>query len=462
MLVIKPYGRTQTKKTTDVAAAKQRQRMWISRIPPPDAKAVTKLSNEVDFLVAQWISVIDKIIKKPNPKSPGTDGKPTQLHYKARQHIGHAALQYLPPVDATTWRWKLHPYATTNLPSHPDKLNIQGRLYKAFVGDDIKPEQIDAATAKRIAEKIHAHLMGNALNAQGSTRKDIGRIRHQLQSIAGNVHSPKKLDDWTDDAATWHNYFAQGDVVAVIAKAPEAKHGKPSKTFAPKKWSLPLQVTTAATQPQLREPKLSDRAIIAKHLFDHFGRVFGTAAKVKDLLAPTHTHHGLWLVHERIKATYKALFDNASIGGLKNLHKRLPDNQDAMRKLIGQRKNNHDVSHLVRLGKVIHYQAAAEGKTVRAAWPNLNQQIESSTYWLSDGQAEIKRSEALVRVFKHAISHAGRTFTDLTQLKDGDIFLKAKKATENLSVDTCSVRLAMLFGWIQKDFFLPVGALTAN
>ncbi|WP_346308691.1 type VI-A CRISPR-associated RNA-guided ribonuclease Cas13a [Limnohabitans sp.] len=453
MLVIKPYGRTQTKKIHDAAPTKQRQRMWIPSTPPADAKALEKLSNETDFLVAQWISVIDKIIKKPNPKSPGTDGKPTQLHYQARQHIGHAALKHLPPVDATTWQWKLHPYATTNLPAHPDKLNIQGRLYKAFVGDDIKPEKIDAALGQQIAEKIHAHLINNALNALGTTPKNKGRIGHQLQSIANNVHSPRNLDDWPNEDAAWDHYFTPGDVVATIAKALEGKHSKPPKTLAQKKWGGPLQSPPAATQPQIREPKLNDKAIIAKHLFDHFGRVFGTATKVKDLLESSHPQNGLWRVHERIKATYKALFDNASIEGLKNLHKRLPSNKDSMRKLIGQRKNNHDVSHLVRLGKVIHYQAAAEGKTVRAAWPDLSQRIEESAYWLSDGQAEIKRSEALVRVFKDAISHAGRTFNELTQLKEGDIFLKAKKAAENISADTFSERLAMLFGKSQKDFF---------
>jgi hypothetical protein len=453
MLVIKPYGRTQTKQPQDAAPAKQRQRMWISRTSPTDAKAVEQLSHETDFLVAQWISVIDKIIKKPNPKSTDADSKPSRLQYQARQYIGCAALKHLPPVDATTWQWKLHPYATNNLPPHPDKLNIQGRLFKSFVGNDIKPEQIDAVRAELIAEKIHAHLTSNALNAQGTTHKGHGRIQHQLKSIADNVHSPDQLDDWSDDDRSWNEYFARGDVVAAIAKALVEKHSKVSQTFAQKKWGLPLQSNFPATQPQIRQPKLNDRAIVAKHLFEHFGRVFGTATKVKDLLVPAHTHHGLWLVHQRLKATYKALFDNASIEGLKNLHKRLPQNKGAMRTLIGQRKKNHDVSHLVRLGKVIHYQSAAEGKTVRAAWPDLRQKIENSPYWLSDGQAEIKRSDALVRVFKHAISHAGRTFNDLSQWNDGDIFLNAKRATANLSADTISERLAMLFGRIQKDLF---------
>jgi hypothetical protein len=448
MLVIKPYGRTQTKEPQDPTTAKQRQRMWVPRTPPAAAKALEQLSNETDFLVAQWISVIDKIIKKPNPKSTDADGKPSQLQYQARQYIGCAALKHLPPVDATTWQWKLHPYATNNLPPHPDKLNIQGRLFKAFVGNDIKPAQIDAVRAELIAEKIHAHLTSNALNAQGTTHKGHGRIQHQLQSIADNVHSPGQLDDWPNDDRAWNDYFAQGDVVDAIAKALEAKHNKPKK-----KWGLQSQSIPAATQPQLQQTKLNDRAIIAKHLFDHFGLVFGTATKVKDLLESSHPKHGLWQVHQRIKATYKALFDNASIEGLKHLHKRLPKNKDAMRTLIGQRKNNHDVSHLVRLGKVIHYQAAAEGKTIRAAWPDLKQKIDNSPYWLSDGQAEIKRSEALVRVFKHAISHAGRTLTDLTQWEGKDIFSNGKKATNNLPVESCSERLVMLFGRSQNDFF---------
>ncbi len=300
--------------------------------------------------------------------------------------------------------------------------------------------------------------MTSALNAQGKLQKGKGRIAHQLQSIAGNVHHPSPFDAWTVDAATWNNYFAKGDVkgddvVTAIAKALKANHSKPAKPVASKNGASPLQSPPATAQIQPRQAKLSDRATIAKHLFDHYGRVFGKDTTVKDLLDSAHAKHRLWLVHQRIKATYKALFDNASIEGLKHLHQRLPQNKGAMRTLIEQRKNNHDVSHLVRLGKVIHYHAAAEGKTVRAAWPDLRQQIESSPYWLSDGQAEIKRSEALVRVFKHAISHAGRTLTDLTQRTGGDIFLNAKKATENLSAQDCSERLSMLFGRSQGDLF---------
>ncbi len=119
MLVIKPYGRTQTSVTAD----KSRQRLWLPRTLSENAKAVAQLSSETDFLVAQWISVIDKIIKKPKQKSTDTKGKPTKLQYQAREFIGAAALEHLrhvtPPVDTKTWKWKLHPYAITDPPSPP-------------------------------------------------------------------------------------------------------------------------------------------------------------------------------------------------------------------------------------------------------------------------------------------------------------------------------------------------------
>ena len=207
-------------------------------------------------------------------------------------------------------------------------------------------------------------------------------------------------------------------------------------------------------------------------MFDHYAKVFatpsGTPTTVKDLLSEDHRQHAQWLVHQSIKATYKALFDNASIKGLKHIQHKLPANSDAMRQLIQSRRNNHDVGHLVRLGKVLHYEAAERGQVPRACWSDISTPAvaEGSAYWLSDGQAEIKRSEALVRSFKQAITHAGHTLSQLSGWAgDGDIFLQASKAAEQADANTVAQQLALLFGRTCSDLFpssyAPSGRLHA-
>ena len=115
-----------------------------------------------------------------------------------------------------------------------------------------------------------------------------------------------------------------------------------------------------------------------------------------------------------------------------------------MKILLVQRAKNQDVSHLVRLGKVIHYQAIANGGNVVTHWPS-KKQIDNSDYWLSDGQAEIKRNEALVRIWKLVIAHAAHSLSDWADWHEDDILLAAKELTQ---IDSASfdAKFKLLFG----------------
>lgn len=278
----------------------------------------------------------------------------------------------------------------------------------------------------------------NPQSAQSESR--LGRIAHQLGTITQNVHHKKDLEPHALDEAAWQTYFQKGDVIEQIAKALAAKYNKSDKSKQP------------------AQPTLTDRATIAKFLFEHYALVFGKTTQVRDLVREEHPLHKQWQVHQRIKATYKAMFDNASMKGLKGIHKRVPKDKKEMWGRIHQRANNQSVAHLVRLGKVIHYQAAEECKTVRAAWHTLQTTLDASPYWLSDGQAEIKRSEALVRVFKLAVSHAGRSLSDLTQWEGGDIFDNEDKASKGAVAQEFGERMKTIFGNDKESVFPSVWA----
>lgn len=480
MLIIKPYGRSQTQFASD----SQRVRLHLPS-GQAQAEAVKQLQNNLDFVMAQWISVIDKIISK-QPQRIGKVGQKiaapqvSTTQFNARKTLGMAVLQCIEEKFSklmselneeqkkqfrSHWQWKVHPYDCTNLAEPQHKGRITGRWYSRFVGA-IQPQEITLQTAQAIALKIHDHLYAQALrpNAPKSEHTQ-GHATHQLHTIARNVHALKapSASTRTPSDSAWQNYFQSGDVVSHIHQTFQKKHVQKDKTKR-----LPqAKLTIPSTAPQV--PQLSDRATIAQHLFNNYAKVFatpsGTPTPVKDLLSEAHPQHAQWLVHQSIKATYKALFDNASIQGLKHIQHKLPANSEAMRQLIENRRKNHDIGHLVRLGKVLHYEAAERGQVPRACWGDISTPAvaEDSAYWLSDGQAEIKRSEALVRSFKQTITHAAHTLSQWSGwADDSDIFLKASEAAEQADANTVEQQLALMFGRACSDLFPSSHAPSGN
>lgn len=383
MLIIKPYGRSQTKITRDCTGNSLRERQ---RLPSGQAQteALAQLQNNLDFVMAQWISVIDKIISK-KPQSIGKGHQKVAAtnistrQFNARKALGMAALQCiekkfgdLSDAQKKQWGWKVHPYDCTNLAEPHEKDRITGRWYSRFVGT-IQPQDITPQTAQNIVQKIHDHLYVQAQRPHADQGQHAqGHATHQLHTITHNVHAlkaPTALTSTPSDSA-WTSYFQPGDVVERIHQALQAKHAKKDKA----KPQPPAKPFAPSATPQA--PKLSDRATIAKHLFDHYAKVFatpgGAPTPVKDLLSESHPQHAQWLVHQRIKASYKALFDNASMKGLKHIQHKLPATSADMRQLIENRRKNHDIGHLVRLGKVLHYEAAERRQVPSACWREIS------------------------------------------------------------------------------------------
>ena len=427
MLIIKPYGWSKTQDATKPTR----------RLKPPTSplENVGKLTNKPEFIMRQWISVIDKIASKPKGNS-----KATAEQRKLRQTLGEAAWCFLQQDSARPlgdiqqglWNSRIHPYpdntpakkdqTTQSAPSEPQTSknktpNPKGRWYADFVGNgadgkSLAPTQVDASKANEVIKRIHAHL-NEAAQRKGIVKpKRTGHIAAQLQTITKNVLSPPPKPNqatiWQEEY--WQTYFVQSDVAAEINKQYETEKKE--------------AVSKAKADEKAKSYRVAGN-LPGRLLYGHYAKVFkdqqGKPLQVSALLqqnaegAYTHPLHRLFTLHCAIKACYKALLDSKK--------PKLPKDKDALKALLGYRDTNQQVASLVRLGKVIHYEAAGLDKTVREAWQEIAPKIAQSRYWLSDGQAEIKRNEALVRIWKLVISHAAHSLSDWANWHQGDILL---------------------------------------
>jgi hypothetical protein len=184
MQIIKPYGRSFTEINQRVLLDKHRDKHDIPQFATSHEKLV----------IAQWVSVIDKIVRKPNPK--GKISLPTPRQYQLRETLGKAAWlelnKHLPcPDQAVFWRSKIHPYGHKTQ-EQKSALLLQGRWYQRFVGD-IEPTAITENVAQIIAERIASHLYEAELrlSPEAEPRRK-GKIQAQAESIAKNIlHQPK-------------------------------------------------------------------------------------------------------------------------------------------------------------------------------------------------------------------------------------------------------------------------------
>ena len=416
MRIIKPYGRSSTERGSDALRR-------TLRLNPDLKKAVDVVAfaqERAELVIAQWISAIDKIAAKPYGNK-----KPTPKQRNFRQQLGKAALQLLVekklidpkekrgehPLEALWWS-KIHPYGGETA----DKdVNPRGRWYKRFVGD-VEPSE---AAVAEVAEKIYAHLHKREYRKQPDRPdKRQGRIQARAASICQNVlHPPHAAaSKWTP--ADERDYAAAGDVAAEIARKAREVEG-----------------------PENRPRRVSMRTA-APFLFERYGRLFrGEDGKPLSISEARRKFPGLFALHMAVKNTYTRLLKNHKKQSVTHI---LPKDMSALFRLVKSKSDNRDLNALVRLGKVIHYRDALPSG---AAQPDH--------YWTSDGQAEIKRNEAFVRVWRHTIALATQTLRDWADPNgriQTDILSNIKKVTgSEFNADNYGKKLALLFGNRFKD-----------
>ncbi len=424
MRIIKPYGRSSTEHGGEALRR-------TLRLNPDLKKAVDVVAfaqERAELVIAQWISAIDKIAAKPYGNK-----KPTPKQRDFRQQLGKAALQLLVekklidpkekrgehPLEDIWWS-KIHPYGgeTADKDVNP-RGRLRGRWYKRFVGD-VEPSE---AAVAEVAEKIYAHLHKREYRKQPDRPdKRRGRIQARAASIRDNVlHPPHAAaSKWTP--ADERDYAAAGDVAAEIARKAR----------------------------EVKGPERVSMRTAAPFLFERYGRLFrGEDGKPLSISEARRKFPGLFALHMAVKNTYTRLLKNHKKQSVTHI---LPKDMSALFRLVKSKSDNRDLTALVRLGKVIHYtpapsSGAAQPQTVIDHWPA---DVTHSRYWTSDGQAEIKRNEAFVRVWRHTIALATQTLRDWADPNgriQRDILSNIKKVTGNeFNADNYGKKLALLFG----------------
>lgn len=441
MLIVKPYGRSDA--AFDKKDALHRQlRLRPKESGPHDIGEFA--ASHPELLVAQWISTIDRIARKPAGRN-----LPTPQQRRLREILGAAAWSVLQDdvlngrmADGLDklWRRKVHPYGDKDDNSSHGR--ERGRWYIRFAGD-LKPDQIGTTEALEIAHSIKEHLHEREYRIGGRLNKRQGRIAARAESIAGNVARPlRKRPEagWT--AADLELYRAAGDAAAAIRHAAEELEAK-DRRVGP--------------------------AVAAKALQAHYAQLFvGEDGEPLSISGAKERKPGLFALHMAVRETYRRILkdhgkDRKEHGARRRkISTLLPEDMGVLFALVDAMGRNRDLAVLVRLGKLVHYTAALNRNGPAFAgdepayaidcWPSEDE-IDGSRYRTSAGQAEIKRNEAFARIWRGVVALAQRTLTDWADPDgriDKDIFLSGslEKAVEEnfFDSDACDAKLRLLFG----------------
>lgn len=449
MLIVKPYGRSEVADPTSDG----RRRTLRLRERPAEALDLESFALGHDELViAQWISVIDKVARKP---AAGKDATPAQALF--RERLGKASWELLERGGRlssasdpqrrehllTLWSWKIAPYGhrTSNARRGRPEPSAKGRWYARFSGGAADVATVDAMA---MARRIEAFLHGEEV-PEGTKRKKPGLIAARAKSIAANVATPPTPshgggygDAWSDEDE--RAYAAAGNVALEIRKAAEKRE--------------------AGKMPGQRQVSPD---VAAEALYAHYGRLFRRPdGGTMPIAEARSAHPGLFQLHLAVKDCYARLLarrrhirskDAVLAEQRRPTSLRLPATMQALFELVDAKGLNRDLNGLVRLGKVIHYQAAAGGADrTQLAVANWPADIAESHYWTTGGQVEIKRSEAFVRIWRRLLSLASRTLTDWADQKatiGSDILLaKQRERAVGTEFDPAMHRkkLDILFG----------------
>ena len=427
VLIVKPYGRSYVER--DATGGLRRAVRRTDDLDTPVDMAEFAATHP-ELVIAQWVSVIDRIATKPR-----LGQKPTKEQRALRDRLGTAAWKIVEKNIAAgeragelqrLWRRKIHPYGKGGDDGERPR-DPRGRWFEAFAGK-VEPDGVDADL---VAARIHEHLFERQRRRGGASgAKREGLIAARAESIARNApfHSeaPASGDatPWTD--ADKERYKAAGNIAGEIAR--EAKK---------------------------RKGRLRPRDV-APILYRRFGELFGDGHGGAPTVAQARKREpGLFALHMAVKDAYARL----SKGGRKtDLGRILPRDMEALMDLAEARRRNRELAALVRLGKVIHYTAASSTGRGDVAEPPANAigrwpapaTVGKSRYWTSDGQSEIKRNEAFVRVWRGILALAAQTAADWAD-PHGEVkrdILSRRKHVTGASFDAGAYRnkLPLLFG----------------
>lgn len=278
--------------------------------------------------------------------------------------------------------------------------------------------------AAMLAQMIRDHLMGSADTETAGHRK--GLIAHRAASIKSSFIHGNKIRNLQPPPSCCHtDYCKAGDVAQKICDAQKSS----KKGFGPR-----------------------DAAAI---LFAHYPKVFTDNDAVMTIAQAKSEKPTLFSLHEEIKDFYKTRLSvkarpatQGKESGVKNkfIHPNLPKDFDELKNMLAARTKNRNQSDLMRQGRIIHYEAADSGQ------PLLE---KPGHYHSSDGQTDIKLTEAFVRVWRSALSHANRNLANWLAPSGngldirGDWIIKALE--EDLPVNVAEQTPVLFGSWSRNN-----------
>lgn len=403
-----PYGRSFTQEI---------RQLWLKKSKDENTSRVTFkefLTQNPEALIAVHISVIDKIFRKP------VSGLASIKLYETRSKIGVRVWElletrirhngYKPEEYKKTFEWKLHPYLEKPKKRKKGHENFQkrdgyefkkgkpgekfeGRYYNAFCNTITLNEIEHKSLAKSIED--HLFVCARAINPDSKSGTfNKGYIDHVIDSVEKSIpHKNINIADQIWDKDDENSYFSRFNVAeALIDCAKECER--------------------VDTNNRKFQSRLNSKHV-GQIFFDGYAKVFigdnNAVLKRNDI---PENMQGLLALHDAIKAYYTRVVKTSKKGTKKEgkylgkLSFILPKNNEELLVRLNQINANKDVNAMIRLGRLVHYSSANS--------PDHKVNSEQfKFYQTSAGQAEIKRNEAFVRVWRSSISLAARTIRSL-------------------------------------------------
>lgn len=484
MLIVKPYGRS---------AAIEPEAQRKLRINNHELHKLNRIESLPDFassdpriLIAQWIAVLDKIVKKPghfeverssreipkahSAKSNNDETRTKQLDIRTAlgkecwallepylSKAGHADLAKLKKI----WEQKLHPYGFhySNFKNYKwlrDKdgelvkknfkpvedekyvLEVEGRWFERFAeGKNLY--QLDCAKiAGAIRDHLHSgeYLISDKGGKNDGKRPKRGLIETRAKSISENTLAKRMAQKLStgDPEIIDVNSLVQNINAEAVPRWSEHEE----QAFL-KAGDVAAKIYNLALAEEHKGERLSHQQA-AKVIFEHYGRLFTNKnGYLYNRQEIAQNYAGLLRLYDDVRAFYRVFLKNSRKGRPKPKGKRtersdrntalsvvLPRDHQALVRRLGNRNTNSITNDLIRIGRVLHYESTSDdgdgfGLTKsNPVWTGPISAIAESRYWNSDNQANIKRTEAFVRVWRNTIVQAARTARTFSGLSFGE------------------------------------------
>lgn len=427
MKIVRPYGHS----VNQNAKRQLSQKPEEHRVEFADFTA-----NDPRIVIAQWISVIDKIFTKPNQNdistkprddiqsrihSPSSNDIRRRVQIDARSKIGEACWNLMRSKSILSekaqndfeniWRQKLHPagkiaeYFRSDKKGQ-DELRITGRWYDRFVSDvDLNSESdLTAINFSQLAKDIHEHLYEKQFKKKAGKKKT-GLISARAKSVKNStaLHHLRNLGDEKESNSALIDQAKLKDLVANEASFGWSRTDE--ETFLNRKTNdLAAQIYESIKHTEENEDRIFYESV-AKLIHVSYGKRFadsdGAIPTRRQIVA--NGQSGLLNLYDAIRDFYKRMIRGSK---RKSFQMAIPRTDKELLSRLKLSRNNRTTNDLIRLGRIIHFEGGVKAlSNDELSWEALS----TSRYWGSEGQAEIKRSESFVRVWRNLIVQAQRT-----------------------------------------------------